>query len=246
MIRDPSNTQADLRQAMDRIGYPWVTSHVFRKPSPPGSTTRDSASGKYPTNSATPGPRRRSTSTSAAAPSLPPTAPRRWIRSSTPKPVDGSFLVRSGSTDAGFRCRGGPRRTRTDNPRKRIHDHGISGLCLRLCHHARPHQPRHAHEMTSFRVRMVSRHQGQWPRHGAGHDGEMAPTQCCDSPTPSHSARAPRPRPPCSQRQVGVPRDELSGVRTADLRQVDRNPSPAASSPPRRIRGRPASPSTCS
>ncbi len=31
MIRDPSNTQADLRQAMDRIGYPWVTSHVFRK-----------------------------------------------------------------------------------------------------------------------------------------------------------------------------------------------------------------------
>ncbi len=30
-IRDPSNTQADLRKAMDRIGYPWVTSHVFRK-----------------------------------------------------------------------------------------------------------------------------------------------------------------------------------------------------------------------
>jgi integrase len=31
MIRDPSNTQADLRTALDRVGYPWVTSHVFRR-----------------------------------------------------------------------------------------------------------------------------------------------------------------------------------------------------------------------
>jgi integrase len=31
LIRDPSNTQADLRQALDRIGYPWVSSHTFRK-----------------------------------------------------------------------------------------------------------------------------------------------------------------------------------------------------------------------
>ena len=31
LVRDPSNTQADLRQALDRIGYPWVSSHVFRK-----------------------------------------------------------------------------------------------------------------------------------------------------------------------------------------------------------------------
>jgi integrase len=31
LIRDPSNTQADLRHALDRIGYPWVSSHVFRK-----------------------------------------------------------------------------------------------------------------------------------------------------------------------------------------------------------------------
>ena len=31
LIRDPSNTQADLRQALDRTGYPWVSSHVFRK-----------------------------------------------------------------------------------------------------------------------------------------------------------------------------------------------------------------------
>ncbi|MBI4943041.1 MAG: site-specific integrase [Actinobacteria bacterium] len=30
-LRDPSNTQADLRAALDRIGYAWVTSHVFRK-----------------------------------------------------------------------------------------------------------------------------------------------------------------------------------------------------------------------
>jgi integrase len=30
-LRDPSNTQADLRTALDRIGYPWVTSHTFRK-----------------------------------------------------------------------------------------------------------------------------------------------------------------------------------------------------------------------
>lgn len=29
--RDPSNTQADLRQAFDAAGYPWVTSHTFRK-----------------------------------------------------------------------------------------------------------------------------------------------------------------------------------------------------------------------
>jgi integrase len=29
--RDPSNTQADLRDVFARLGYPWVTSHVFRK-----------------------------------------------------------------------------------------------------------------------------------------------------------------------------------------------------------------------
>lgn len=31
MLRDPSNTQADLRDVFARLGYPWVTSHVFRK-----------------------------------------------------------------------------------------------------------------------------------------------------------------------------------------------------------------------
>lgn len=31
LLRDPSNTQADLRQALDRAGYPWVSSHTFRK-----------------------------------------------------------------------------------------------------------------------------------------------------------------------------------------------------------------------
>jgi integrase len=30
LIRDPSNTEADLHQALDRAGYPWVSSHVFR------------------------------------------------------------------------------------------------------------------------------------------------------------------------------------------------------------------------
>jgi integrase len=30
-VRDPSNTQGDLRNTLDRIGYPWVTSHVFRR-----------------------------------------------------------------------------------------------------------------------------------------------------------------------------------------------------------------------
>ena len=30
-LRDPSNTQADLRQAMTTAGFAWVTSHVFRK-----------------------------------------------------------------------------------------------------------------------------------------------------------------------------------------------------------------------
>ncbi|MGI8702767.1 MAG: site-specific integrase [Nocardioidaceae bacterium] len=29
--RDPSNTQSDLREAFNAAGYPWVTSHVFRK-----------------------------------------------------------------------------------------------------------------------------------------------------------------------------------------------------------------------
>lgn len=31
LLRDPSNTQADLREVFTRLGYPWVTSHVFRK-----------------------------------------------------------------------------------------------------------------------------------------------------------------------------------------------------------------------
>ena len=30
-LRDPSNTQADLRDALDTAGFEWVTSHVFRK-----------------------------------------------------------------------------------------------------------------------------------------------------------------------------------------------------------------------
>ena len=30
-LRDPSNTSGDLRAALDRAGFPWVTSHVFRK-----------------------------------------------------------------------------------------------------------------------------------------------------------------------------------------------------------------------
>ena len=30
-LRDPSNTQADLRMIFDEAGYEWVTSHVYRK-----------------------------------------------------------------------------------------------------------------------------------------------------------------------------------------------------------------------
>jgi integrase len=30
-IRDPSNTNADLRAALNTAGFPWVTAHVFRK-----------------------------------------------------------------------------------------------------------------------------------------------------------------------------------------------------------------------
>lgn len=30
-LRDPSNTQADLKDSLDWCGLPWVTSHVFRK-----------------------------------------------------------------------------------------------------------------------------------------------------------------------------------------------------------------------
>lgn len=29
--RDPSNTQSDLRRAFDRAGYPWISSHTFRR-----------------------------------------------------------------------------------------------------------------------------------------------------------------------------------------------------------------------
>jgi integrase len=31
MVRDPSNTQADLRAVLDDLGYGWVSSHTFRK-----------------------------------------------------------------------------------------------------------------------------------------------------------------------------------------------------------------------
>ena len=30
-LRDPNNTSGDLRAALDRAGYPWVTSHTFRR-----------------------------------------------------------------------------------------------------------------------------------------------------------------------------------------------------------------------
>lgn len=30
-LRDPSNTAGDLREVLDRLGYPWVHSHTFRK-----------------------------------------------------------------------------------------------------------------------------------------------------------------------------------------------------------------------
>jgi integrase len=30
-LRDPSNTQADLKDSLEWCGLPWVTSHVFRK-----------------------------------------------------------------------------------------------------------------------------------------------------------------------------------------------------------------------
>lgn len=30
-LRDPSNTAADMREALDAAGFPWATSHVFRK-----------------------------------------------------------------------------------------------------------------------------------------------------------------------------------------------------------------------
>ena len=30
-LRDPSNTASDLRRALDKAGFEWVTSHMFRK-----------------------------------------------------------------------------------------------------------------------------------------------------------------------------------------------------------------------
>lgn len=31
LLRDPTNTQADLRDVLQRIGYPLISSHVLRK-----------------------------------------------------------------------------------------------------------------------------------------------------------------------------------------------------------------------
>jgi hypothetical protein len=109
LIRDPSNTQADLRKILDRAGYPWVTSHVFRGPWPPGWTTQGSASGTSRTSSGTPDPRPRSITTLAAAPSRQQTSPQHsaQLNDRTSKRVNGSFLVRlwfaDRSANHGFR-----------------------------------------------------------------------------------------------------------------------------------------------
>ena len=31
LLRDPNNTSGDLRQALDRAGFSWATSHTFRR-----------------------------------------------------------------------------------------------------------------------------------------------------------------------------------------------------------------------
>ena len=31
LLRDPNNTSGDLLQALDRAGFPWATSHTFRR-----------------------------------------------------------------------------------------------------------------------------------------------------------------------------------------------------------------------
>ncbi|WP_081448876.1 tyrosine-type recombinase/integrase [Geodermatophilus obscurus] len=31
LLRDPNNTSGDLLQALDRVGFPWATSHTFRR-----------------------------------------------------------------------------------------------------------------------------------------------------------------------------------------------------------------------
>jgi len=48
-LRDPSNTTGDLRAALDRIGFDWVSSHTFRKT----VATRLDDLGRSPTTSAT-------------------------------------------------------------------------------------------------------------------------------------------------------------------------------------------------
>jgi integrase len=100
LIRDPSNTQADLRTVLDRVGYPWVTSHVFRKTvasrlDDEGFSIRHIADQL--------GHARPSTTTSAAARSPPPTSLTRSARSSLPSQskwfVSGSFVVRDDQPD---------------------------------------------------------------------------------------------------------------------------------------------------
>lgn len=67
-LRDPSNTQANPRAAPDRAGYPWATSHTFRRTV---ASRLDDAAGlstrHMPTNSATLGPPRPWTTTWAHA-----------------------------------------------------------------------------------------------------------------------------------------------------------------------------------
>jgi integrase len=54
MLRDPSNTQADLRATFARFGYPGITSHTFRRTVGTLMDGPGSAHGRRPISSATP------------------------------------------------------------------------------------------------------------------------------------------------------------------------------------------------
>lgn len=55
-LRDPNNTSGDLRAALDRAGYPWVTSHTFRRTVATASMRPACPPARSPTTSATAAP----------------------------------------------------------------------------------------------------------------------------------------------------------------------------------------------
>jgi hypothetical protein len=108
--------------------------------------------------------------------------------------------------------RGGPRRTRTDNPRiKSVHDHAAITLYLRLCHRRRPQKPRHALRFTPFRVTCGVTVAASTPRRaGAGCQHVLSRSRASVKAEGASSARDSAPG-EADQAAVGDLAEDLSG-----------------------------------